>query len=147
VIEVEQTIMGSEPGGGNCVAACIASIFDVPLETVTVPLGGSYQAVCDWTRRHYPGLYPVHVVWDRSDWDELVNVEPPTRFRSYWIASVESPRTGGLHAIVMHGKDVAWDPHPQRDMGFGLCAGMGYWIVRDPAAIPHHARERRRVAG
>jgi hypothetical protein len=132
---IEQTIMSSESGGGNCVAACIASVFEVPLKTVTVPLGGSYAAVVDWTAINYPGLYPINVEWDKKDWRPLKDVEPPTPFATYWIASVESPRTDGMHCIVMYGRNAVWDPHPRRDMGFGDCGGMGYWIVKDPSKL------------
>lgn len=135
MIQIEQTKV-SGLGGGNCQAACIASIFEVEIESVTVPCGGNYQAVCEWTAREYPGLHPINRDWNGTSPDIPVeDVEWPEPFKSYWIATVASPRTLGHHCVVMHGSEMVWDPHPQREMGFGLCVGSMWWMVRDPAKL------------
>jgi hypothetical protein len=149
---VEQTEL--VPGGnGNCVAACVASIFDVPLSDCypDIPLGGDFNAVCRWTDARYPGLAACSVdFFDAEAWKPirrpLEDVEWPTHRRSFWIAFVESPRAAaagvldsyGLptqHAVVMHGSELAWDPHPRRDMGVGPCCGKLWWEVRNPAVL------------
>jgi hypothetical protein len=156
---IEQTEM-IPGGGGNCVAACIASIFELPLEVVypEVPNGGGWHAVCDWTTAHAPMLSPQSRQFfvpmepvpgyyvDHPAPMPLDKVEPPVWPRSYWIAYVESPRAAAAgtldhygrptqHAVVMLGHMLAWDPHPQREMGVGLARGMLWWAVKDHAAI------------
>lgn len=40
-----------------------------------------------------------------------------------------------LHSVVMFGRDLVWDPHPQRDMGhLGFCGGYEFKVI-DPARI------------
>jgi hypothetical protein len=41
---------------GNCVIACLATIFEVPIRSIDLPDGPSHQELCDWTREHYPAL-------------------------------------------------------------------------------------------
>lgn len=160
---VEQTSLydGSETRG-NCVAACVASIFGTSIQTVEaqglVP-GCGFQDVARWTSERRPALeyreqdfctnfrvvegdgrgYPE----DRWEYDlpaEDHRVDPPTC--GLWIAHVVSPR-GVLgsgpyrgmpvqHAVVMRGATLLWDPHPQRDMGVGQTVGLGWWIAREP---------------
>jgi hypothetical protein len=148
---VEQTSF-SPGGGGNCVAACVASIFELPLSDCfpEIPNGGNPNAVAEWTRSRYPGLRAA----SRDFYDDLGlprrlgfrDVDWPTCIRSYWIAYVESPRAKAAgvldlygyptqHAVVMHGWELAWDPHPRRDMGVGPCRGMAWWEVVDPSKL------------
>jgi hypothetical protein len=48
------------------------------------------------------------------------------------ILAADSPRNPVLHAVVACGRDVVWDPHPQRDMGIG--EGRMRWLIhqQDP---------------
>jgi hypothetical protein len=156
---VEQTEM-IPGGGGNCVAACIASIFELSLDAVfpEIPNGGGWNQICAWTSEHFPMLSPqsrhffkpfepiAGYYVDHPDPQPLTNVDWPYFPRPYWIAYVESPRAAQAgvldqygrptqHAVVMHGSNVAWDPHPQRNMGVGLARGMLYWAIRDYAVI------------
>jgi hypothetical protein len=39
----------------------------------------------------------------------------------------------GLHAVVMQHGRLAWDPHPERDKGFGPFAGATTFRVVNPA--------------
>lgn len=157
---VQQTEM-IPGGGGNCVAACVASIFELPL-TMTypeIPLGGGAQKVMDWTERHYPALHYVdrsHGRYEQQG-DRYVELEPYEVLEhmrqdlipwgvEFWIAYVVSPRGvishhdwgywhPSLHAVVCSGSEVVWDPHPRRDMGVGAVRKVGYWVVKDPALL------------
>lgn len=156
---VEQTTM-VPGGGGNCVAACIASIFELAITDVwpDVPNGGGWAAVCAWTAHRLPMLSPQSRMFfkppeptpgcyvDEPTPIPLHEVVPPVAPSTYWIAYVESPRAAAAgvvdhygrpmqHAVVMHGRDLAWDPHPQRDMGVGPARGMLWWAIRDYAAV------------
>lgn len=45
----------------------------------------------------------------------------------------EGGLVSGLHQVVMFGREIAWDPHPQRDLGhLGFVNGWEFRII-DPA--------------
>jgi hypothetical protein len=194
VIPVEQEHMavfdedGDNVQRGDCLRACVASIFELPLADVP-----HFVEADDWL-----GWYTR---WVRARGFVLgtvrlsVGEENPLRLTGhptegiYWIATVKSPRSrarcgvcGGagvalrqwlgsearyveydepqpcvecdatglvppLHAVVMCGGELAWDPHPLRDMGHGGWISGQWFIAADPAAfIPlvseNGARER-----
>jgi hypothetical protein len=156
---VEQTQM-RPGGGGNCVAACVASIFEVPLSDCwpEIPNGGGFQYVCNWTARRFPGLQvsgknvapPVEV--KRGNFTRWIDVPVPVQvltapvYGCYWIASAVSPRAAmqkmaddeyrpSLHCVVMRGSEVVWDPHPKREMGIGGVVSGLWWIAADPALL------------
>lgn len=163
---VEQTSFYDGSGTrGNCVAACVASVFGLNLDVLEsqgLTPGCGFQDVCRWTSEHWSFLeyreqdfcqnyrvvegegrgYPE----DRWVYDlpsEELRVNPPTC--GLWIAYAISPRglltTGPyrgmpiIHAVVMCGGSLAWDPHPERDMGIGATVSMGWWVVRDAGAL------------
>lgn len=156
MIPVEQT-RWRPGGGGNCVAACVASIFEVPLSDCSpeIPDGGSFTAVCEWTAKRHPGIRAnckiVGGHWfKRGTIERFVDsyppvdvVEPPVS--GYWIAGVVSPRgvlmrvdqeiKPSLHCVVMYGSELVWDPHPKREMGIGGVYDATWWTVRDPAKL------------
>lgn len=41
----------------------------------------------------------------------------------------------GLHAVVMRHGVCVWDPHPERDKGFGPFCGATFFRVEDPAKL------------
>lgn len=144
----------------NCVAACVASIFECPIEEVDIAEGGGLNEVARWTAEHYPVLTAcsriVGGIWHGDVWLDTYppahTVEPPFLLRGYWIAGAISPRGGmqlidgqwkpSLHAVVMYGREVAWDPHPDRETGIGGLYDATWWIVRDPAAVAALTREQ-----
>lgn len=152
MIQIEQTQM-VPGGGGNCLAACIASVFELPLSDVwpEVPNGGGFQYVCEWTACRYPALAANTIdFFDAEAWKPirrpLADVEWPMTPAGYWIARVESPRAAAAgvldsygfptqHCVVMLGSVLVWDPHPSRDMGVGPCRGMYWWSLRDPSKL------------
>ena len=159
---------------GDCLTACVASIFELPLDEV--PFFVEHD---DWHRR-YHGFVAARGLCIERAW---INVdEDPTQLTGspgdrYWIATVYSPRgktrctickgeretlrqydrktgdwfdldeldacwyceaTGliaSLHAVVMHGRELVWDPHPQREMGhLGFISGEQFGVP-DPARV------------
>lgn len=132
---------------GDCLAACVASVFEVPYHQASSAVGHS-QALFDWTREHYPWLRAEHRTlgdtWKGVETLDSYKEWPERHFEhGYWIATVWSPRipdietpdgiAWGLHAVVMHGWDCVWDPHPRRAEGFGPFRGATTWHVLDPA--------------
>lgn len=169
VIPVEQRQMaifderGDNVQRGDCLTACIASLFELPIDDVPffVDMENWWGEYNNWL--HDRGLQLGQVRLSTVDDD-------PTRLNGhptegiYWIATVKSPRskarcngckgTGqsqheegpcgwcgesglvpSLHAVVMCGGELVWDPHPQRDMGhLGFVSGE-WFVVRDPARL------------
>lgn len=134
MIPVDQTrLMGTlqEPPG-NCWAACVASILELPLSEVP-------DEVDDWE----PGMDPrkswvpyqkrIHQwLFDRG----LVLIEVQAKHLNYCgpleifksthcILSGPSPRNPEVqHAVVGLGNTIAHDPHPSRD---GLVGDGNEW--------------------
>lgn len=125
-------------GEGNCVWACVATLFGLPLEQLRLPPPAAPELL-DWTKENTPalafhnvdlatnfrlidgykdvkGVGPSRWAYDIPDtW------EPPVR--GFWIAGVNSlglKRTEedpyfpmpALHAVVMLGREMYHDPNP-----------------------------------
>lgn len=98
MIHVKQTKL-YDPGPpvyrGNCVNACIASIFEVPIESLP-EFKGTETHVQAWLAFHYPGVVVKRREFepiDMSDEDTRRAVQSDGVWRAgFWIASVESPR-------------------------------------------------------
>lgn len=133
---------------GNCIAACIASIFETDIDHIDLRGGPTWHDIWDWTEKYMPDLkffnqdygtnYRVEDgVW-KYDFPEPDTVKHPPGFEDdYWILSAESPRIilqsgefkgmPGLHAVVMKGNDIVWDPHPNaKEEG----QQVGRWVQR-----------------
>ena len=93
------------PGAGNCHAACIASLLELPLAEVP-----NFMEIIDddervraetkwWARRGFCLLY----VEDGSD---LVGL-------GYHIAIGDSPRGDWLHEVIANGTAIIHDPRPE----------------------------------
>ena len=105
MIEVFQTRFGVGPDApenerGNCYAACVASILELPLDA-TPDLDDwsddNWYGWLLWYRSR--GLYPLHVVG------------PPTDFPGYSIGTVGSPTWEGYkHAVVCYQGEPVFDP-------------------------------------
>lgn len=145
MIPVEQTIMGGDstmPGvHGNCLQACVASIFELPLDEVPHFVGEDdwWNAWRTWIEgRGFMLGNAFHTFEDHEQ--TKLNGHPSDGI--YWIATVKSPRLvkengePGLHSIVMCGGEVAWDPHPERHLGHLGFVGLGYtFIAPDPSRL------------
>jgi hypothetical protein len=79
--------------------ACIASILEVPLDSLPNYHGDDWNEVYDaWLAKH--GLRLIREPFDE---DEL----PPT---VYHMGTVKSPRGNWNHAVVVLDGKVVWDP-------------------------------------
>lgn len=106
---------------GNCYAACIASILDIPLEHVP-----------DELEFWKPGMKPIESwrPYEKKlhrwlhDNHKLIILEMPLKvvmyngpldcFDNYCVLSGPSPRDNKvLHAVVASGRNLVHDPHPE----------------------------------
>lgn len=164
-VDIDERGIRVEGTQGDCYVACIASVFELPLEGCP-GLGGNSQQVWNWLAANYPGVGMIV-----RDW--TVPRDEPDRHEGFWIAHVLSPRfrepdchhctpdrrrrsrpphfwrrdecpacdgTGhshGVHAIVMEHWRPVWDPHPHVA---GLLDSYKYvgetvFVVTDPARL------------
>lgn len=129
---VEQTRLNAHDG--NCHAACIASILEVPLEAVPQPTVMEMADFEGWAcylervRREF--LHPRNLhdmtFGVRDGLGQLV------RPLGYSILCAASPRTGGAHAVVALDGAIVFDPHPRREMGLGEWHDWTIFTVLDP---------------
>ena len=98
---VSQTKFG--PIEGNCLQACIATMFDLPIEDVP-----DFGARSDWYDRFTDfmvqrfGVQPIDVslgAWYGNP-------------RGLYIASGPSPRGDFDHSVILSGGKLAHDPYP-----------------------------------
>jgi hypothetical protein len=113
MIEVEQT--RTEIGYGNCFQACLASIFELPIEDIP-----------DWNLNGGTGWGDIYANWLAERGLCMIEVEAAgvrdyniCLFPGHYIVGARSPRFKGLHAVVGSHGDIVWDPHPERSMGVG----------------------------
>lgn len=101
---------------GNCYAACLASLLDLPLWMV--PPFEDMFGRSDWH-------------WRAQDWLarmfrlELVRTEghDPSNLPEYYVASGLSPR-GVRHSVIYRAGELVHDPHPS---GAGIAAVEWCW--------------------
>lgn len=129
---VHQRILG--PPDGDCFAACVASILELPLERVP-----NFHSLRDlpWLNRWRGWLAPANlgIVWHSSDSDR-----PP----GYAIQSVPSPRFAGHgHAIVCWNGRPVHDPWPGGNPAAFQDGPYNWWYVisiLDPTQLIDLAR-------
>ena len=102
---------------GNCFDACLASVLEVPLDTLP--------------HFHGEGWYDVYEAWLQSRGFELDRMPSEPIPPGYQLAVVESPRGAFLHSVVMLDGVLVWDPSPDRHMGIGEIVG---WDILTPSA-------------
>jgi hypothetical protein len=146
---------------GDCLRATLASLFELELEAVPhfVESDNWWHEWQAWLAAR--GFRIGNAFWsvDESDPTRL-NGWPG---EIHWLATVKSPRgrarcsvckgagkhrnhkpcrycdasglVPSLHSVVMFGREVAWDPHPERDMGhLGFVHGYDFRAI-DPARL------------
>ena len=96
---VQQTRTGST---GNCFAACIASLLEIPLKLVD----GLHEDTINGFLKRY-GLH-YHEIKASKNFPQ-----------GKYIVCGRSPR-GGLHACIGEGGKIIFDPHPKDGTGRGL---------------------------
>ena len=95
---------------GNCFTACIASLFDLPIEQV--PHFSSYKE--DWFMVFYNFLketeFEINGTWhipNTPDWKSFKGID------GYVIVGGESPRKiKNGHAVIYKDGEPFFDPHP-----------------------------------
>lgn len=106
---------------GNCMAACVASLLELPLDDVPDYKGeGWFDRWNGWLAQ-----WNLTFVNFRADceWKPL----------GYSILAADSPRGDWLHAVVCLDGEVVWDPHPQREMGLREWREWTCFVVLDPS--------------
>lgn len=150
MLKIEQTTFydPDDKTSGNCVAACIASIFETPIEDIALRGGASFDDILKWTKENKPDLRYNEIelctnfrkVANEDRWEfDLPDPEivPEYPSEEFWMAIRISPRgvlkSGSYrgmpieHAVVMEGNNMVWDPHPKRYQGIGIITGMAWW--------------------
>jgi hypothetical protein len=120
MIPVTQTRTGAN---GNCFAACLASILEVPMHVVPdfggddVWLGNAQSFLAGF------GLYYIQVPPDDPAlWNAFTSGEV------FHTIEGTSPR-GGQHAVVGRNGEMVHDPHPQDGTGRGLVDVDAYGLL------------------
>jgi hypothetical protein len=128
-----------DKGRGDCFRACMASFFELPNDE---RLPDGYASLTPW--QDWLAQFGMKLSWGhKAIWRE-----------GYWIASVKSKNytDGTMHAIIMHGCKVAFDPSTKKryrkgqDMLQGDAVAGGWWIeVVDPNLLHlfHEYKEAR----
>lgn len=95
------------PHAGNCLAACIASLFDLPLWMV--PQFDEMFVRGDWRERMQ--AWSIKVMGAKLAYTDD---HAPEKMPEFYIASGPSPR--GVHHSVIYSKGaLVHDPHPSGD--------------------------------
>jgi len=131
---VDQTKFGFEDG--NCGAACIASILEIPLESIPNFHGEDPSD---------PKLYWKNVrKWCADKPFILISIsisegyDPKEFLKDCWvIASGPSPRgtkEWHRHAVVWRNGEIVHDPHPSRE-GLKEIDMYDLFIIKDPSLV------------
>jgi hypothetical protein len=164
LVEVDEHGVRLPDSSGDCYPACIASVFEIPLDQAP-GMHGNTQHVHDWLALNFPGIGIVSRSWTEP--------KAPYYRAGFWIATVISSRfrepdchhcttdrrrkskpewgfyrrdecpicdgTGharGLHAIVMEHARRIWDPHPHADWDSEpRIVGEDFFVVTDPTRL------------
>lgn len=154
---VEQRHLYAKGQHGDCVAACVASIFGLSLDELAeqgIGPGACFQELFYWTKTYRAGLEyrernlcVNHRMPEPGRWEYDMPPDDHTLPPTYglWIAHVVSPR--GLlldgpyrgmpiiHAVVMRASALVWDPHPDRASGVGQMVGQGWWVAAETGLV------------
>ncbi len=107
-------IKGDPESTGNCFAACVASILELPLEEVP-----NFCALDTWFKdfekwlndRGLTRLYIQYPTKETLRW---------STGKSHYISTGKSPRGDWLHCTVWCNNEMVHDPHPD-DTGIEDC--------------------------
>lgn len=132
MIPVDQTMFrpSEGDGAGNCLAACIASVLELPLEDVPNFAALSqeewFTALQTWLRDRGLGI----IVWSTAG--QMPYLDPDGA--DALLAQGKSPRGDWRHTVVVDAAgELLHDPHPSRDGVEGISE---VWLIygRLPAA-------------
>lgn len=123
VTPVDQTTFGH--GTGNCFQACVASVFDLPLEGVPnfcIDFRDAwFDALNTWLRER--GMFAVFL--------KDVDVEFLRRYYGGALMLVGGRNSRGMHEVVYRGGEMVHDPHPSR-VGIDTVEDVIIFGVLDP---------------
>lgn len=108
MIPVDQTLFG--PVEGNCHAACVASILELPLWRVPNVACHSdwYRRLTFWLNRHGFG----HITFSGNVGDDAVLRE---MYANHYLIAGGPAARGLNHSVVYRGfEELVHDPHPSR---------------------------------
>jgi len=128
---VVQTRTGED---GNCFAACLASILDLPLEAVPE------MSTDDQAERANDFLAGYGLSYRRA----FIDGKKPDGYST--IEGI-SPR-GGMHACVAHDGELLWDPHPIEDgTGQGLVEPRYYGLLESILGVTGKELKKHKSLG
>lgn len=98
---VDQTILKTESTNGNCLAACVASLLEIPIESV--PNFADFGTGWFGSLAEYLKLYNL-AIWSF----------PREKTPGYYHIVMGQTVRGTYHCVVAHGREMAHDPHPSK---------------------------------
>ena len=116
---ITQTIVGIQ---GNCMAACIASVLEIPIEAVP-----NYGHLEDWIDRFNDWIADANL--------RLLNfrLNGQTVPKGYLIRALETDHET-LHAVVYRDGLEVWDPHPIPIRFTSYRDDWTAFVILDPAS-------------
>lgn len=127
MISIDQTIIDHNPEKGifgNCLQACVASLFELPLESV--PHFACYPKE-EWQLIFIDFIYEQGYVYEGwAPIEELNNPDCNVSVDGYKIMSGISPREY-RHAVIYKDNALVHDPHPSK---LGLKEVLGFHMIR-----------------
>jgi len=104
MIKVDQTKIHSESTNGNCFAACLASILEIPLSDVP-----EFE---DMGKEWFPNFYK----WVEKKWLYALRLEKEFIFPGLYLVMGTSPRNKSInHQVIYKNGKMVHDPHPLRE--------------------------------
>mgnify|MGYP006450460919 CR=1 FL=1 len=117
MMPVYQTVL--EPPHGNCLQACIASLFELPLEDVP-----NFMAYGSGWRTKYRKFLKTFGLKSL-----LYSSREAQSLNGYHLVIGGSPRGDFLHAVVGLDGEIIHDPYPDW-VGEPLTEVMGYEVIQ-----------------
>lgn len=124
---IDQTKFGSPEG--NCFAACLASILEIPLEEFPVVSKTKQYWIDKFNRFLEP--YGIFLLLIQGKYSDNEHYFPPDGL--VCVASGMGPR-GLQHSVVWYKNKVLHDPHPSREGLVERPVDYAFIIPYDPAA-------------
>ena len=135
---VDQTIFGNT--NGNCFPACLASILEIPLDTIP----NFCATPGDWIRaaNKWMSTYGLCILeWDLAEDGALCGMNGLAD-GAWVVISGKSPRGDFLHAVVgryrddeelgTHKLEYVHDPHPSRSYHDGPAKHADFFVAINP---------------
>lgn len=140
MIKIDQTIV--DPGRGDCLRACIASIFD--LEIVQVP---HFVLFSDkqWFNVYYQFIGSLGYEWQGTGWPVNMKLSDSPTVGGFIIASVPSKSYEGItHAVIVNSKGlVVHDPNPNKKWQYVNVKETGDLQHWEMIGTPENEQEER----